>query len=428
MVVFFLFCYDLLLYSLDFIILISFMDNQYGDCKLPRIQKNLLMVFIIICSAILLWVSPFSGTYPFFSIIFSFIFLPFYSGKLQKKILFSTSQLAISGYLIALILALLQSLNINLQYIGWNYYITLGGMHLVFWGLILLLKKFSKKDSSSLPTKLLIVVLAIPVSSLLVLTFFIIRSNNNPIMLYSLEIPLLFVFIFINILTAFIYSQFCDLLRRGHEVLLLKQQIYISEQHFEDLISAQERLKSIRHDMKNHLQTLLLLAKQTPFPSHDIQEYIQRLLSNVQSASQIISTGNLGIDAILSLKISQIEEMGISLSTKIVLPPNLRITFEDSIIIFGNILDNAIEACEKIPPKQRWIRLEITYVCRSIFIRISNPFPDIKKPCAEDIYGEHGFGLKNVQTVIKKYNGTMDIENSNSAFNIKLVLYNISDA
>lgn len=424
MVTVLLFAYDLILYIIDFIVLTKFMDAQYGTFQQSRLQKNLLLIFIPVLSFILLWNSPFGGTYPFFSVIFSFIFLPFYEKNRQKKILFSSIQVVVSGYLVTLVIALIRSLNINLRHIGINYFVVLGCMHLTFWLLILLLKKFCRKDAGTLPDKLLNVLLAIPVSSFIVLIFFLIRANNNAAMLFSLEIPLLCVFIFINITTAFIYSQFCSLLKKSNEVLLLRQQLELSEQHFQDLTGAQEKIKGIRHDMKNHLYALLLMLNQTPLQTEDIREYIRKLLSNVNDVSQIISTGNLGIDAILSLKITQIREMEIPVNSKIIIPAGIHISLDDSIIILGNILDNAMDACKKNLPDKRWIRLEVTYIQHALLIRISNPSPAIKPKISMNGYDEHGFGLKNVNTAIQKYNGTMDIENGDEVFTIKIVLYN----
>lgn len=425
MVVFLLFCYDLFLYSVDFIVLLKFMDFQYGEFRHSRLQKYLTLMLIAPLSCLLLWSSPLGGTYPFFSVIFSFLFLPFYKGRTQKKLLFSSIQLVVSGYLVTLVLTLLRSFEVNLSYIGMNYYVTLGSMHIVFWLLILLLNRFSKKDSIFLPYRLLNVVLAIPLSSFIVLAFFLIRVNNNQTMLFSLEIPLLCVFIFINIVTAFLYSQFGDLLNKNKEVFLLKQQISMSEQHFQDITEAQQKIKGIRHDMKNHLQTLLHMSNQTPAPIDGMKEYISQLVSTIHDSSQVISTGNLGLDAILSLKITQIKDEQIPVDNKIVVPAGMSIPFDDSIIIFGNLLDNSLEACRNLLPQERYIRLEIVYVRQSLLIRISNPksSPEAESPAKDGL--EHGFGLNNVRTVIQKYNGTMNIEERDTAFCVKIVLYNL---
>lgn len=402
--------------------LVKFMDKQFGESCYSHRKRNLLLICTILISAILLWNSPLGGTYPFVSVILSSFFLYFYKGNIQRKILFFSIQLAVSGYLVVLVIALLRSFNIDLRYIGINYYITLISMHVVFWLSVLLLGKFYSRTSAILPKKLFCVVLAIPISSICVLAFFCVRVNNNLYTLYLLEIPLLCVFIFINIITAFVYFKFCLVLEKSNEILLLKQQLDLDEQHFQDLSNVQEKIKGIRHDIKNHLHALLFMMEQKPLQTQDIKEYIQKLLSTVEDTTPIVSTGNLGIDAILSLKIAQIREKEIRLESKIVIPSGINISFDDSIIVLGNILDNAMEACDKQFLADKWIRLEISYVQHSLFIRIANPLPSQKEKIYLDGY-EHGFGLKNVQTVVKKHNGIMETECNENIFILKIILY-----
>lgn len=424
-------CYDLFLYTVDFIVLLKFMDTHYGQIILSHFHKNLLLISVSILSGLLLWNGPFGGTYPLFSVLFSMIFLPFYPQNRQKKILYSFIQFVVSSYLVILVIAVIRSFKIDLRYIGINYLLVLGGMHLCFWLLIYLLGKANNVKSMILPNNLFGVVLAIPAVSFIVLIFFVVRVNNNPSILFSLEFPLILVFIFINVITAFIYGQFCNLLKKNAEVLLLKQQMSLSEQYMHDLAEAQDRLKGIRHDMKNHLQSLMLMSgqisPQTP-ETHNIQEYLKKLLSSIHEASQIISTGNMGIDAILSLKITQIKELQIEVKSQITIPAQIQLSTEDSIIILGNILDNAIKACKDNSAGKRWIQLELRYIPRTLFIRITNPLPDHPQILFSSDSDEHGFGLKNVNTVIKKYNGTMVIENGDETFTVKIILYDLESA
>lgn len=177
------------------------------------------------------------------------------------------------------------------------------------------------------------------------------------------EFPLITAFIFINMTTAFIYSQFCNLLQRNTDILLLQQQIKLSEQYYEDLSLSQQRLKGIRHDMKNHLQSLSWIAARiTPASreTEELQEYLGQLTQDIGEASQILSTGNMGMDAILSLKIGQAKEQKINVHSKISVPKEMDLATEDSIIIFGNLLDNAIKACRENPEEKdgsAWISI-----------------------------------------------------------------------
>lgn len=65
-----LICLDLLLYGIDFAVLLRFMDIQYGKSSLKLKTRILLLLSAAAISGVLLWISPFAGTYPFFSVVF----------------------------------------------------------------------------------------------------------------------------------------------------------------------------------------------------------------------------------------------------------------------------------------------------------------------------------------------------------------------
>ena len=77
MVKFLLICLDLLLYGIDFAVLLRFMDIQYGKSSLKLKTRILLLLSAAAISGVLLWISPFAGTYPFFSVFFPCSFSDF---------------------------------------------------------------------------------------------------------------------------------------------------------------------------------------------------------------------------------------------------------------------------------------------------------------------------------------------------------------
>ena len=204
MVVFMLFCYDLILYTADLAVLTRFMDTAYGDSKNKKPGRWVMLLPAALFSCVIIWLSPFGGTYPFLSVLLSFFLLSRYPPNMQKKIFFSCIQCAVSFYLVFLILAILRSFEVNLRHIGINYFIVLGCMHASFWILIYLLTKFCSKGR------------------------------------FTLEIPLLCAFVFMNIMAAVIYDQFCDTLAKNSEMILLRQQLDLSEQHFTELMEQQD--------------------------------------------------------------------------------------------------------------------------------------------------------------------------------------------
>lgn len=420
--------YDLVLYYIDFLVLIHFMDLAYGKYRSSVINKHILILIMAVCSGLFLWNTPFGGTYPFFSVIISFAFLPFYEKSRQKKLLFSCIQLALSGFSVMLAIAVIRIFQIQFLEIDVKYFLLFGEMHITLWLMILLLSVFRQKQKILLPKKLFGIVLTIPVSSLFVLICFAIRIDQNLSTSFVLEIPVIVTFIFINFMTAFIYQQFCNAIGTNHERILLAQQLVLAEQHYQELSGMQDRIKSIHHDMKNHLDAIALMADEAP--TDNIKQYISALNQEIADTSYVVSTGNFALDALLSAKISNILEKRIPLEKKIILPSGINLTYEDSIIILGNVLDNAIEACGKIPEEMRWIKLEIQYMEHSLLIRLANPIC-VKANLTEGLpvttkdNDIHGFGLKNVQEAISKYHGVFDISQSDNVFLVKILLYGI---
>lgn len=62
------------------------------------------------------------------------------------------------------------------------------------------------------------------------------------------------------------------------------------------MISAHEQIRSIRHDMKNHLEAISLLAAE--HKDREIGEYLTEITSQIRLSDDTIFTGNSGIDAI----------------------------------------------------------------------------------------------------------------------------------
>ena len=124
-----LICLDLLLYGIDFAVLLKFMDIQYGKNSLTLKTRVLLLLSVAAISGVILWVSPFAGTYPFFSVLFSLFFLRFYQKDWQKMILLSSIEFVTALYLTVFLLAVIRSTKLDFSYLGLNFFLLSGSMH-----------------------------------------------------------------------------------------------------------------------------------------------------------------------------------------------------------------------------------------------------------------------------------------------------------
>ena len=117
--------------------------------------------------------------------------------------------------------------------------------------------------------------------------------------------------------------------------------------HMDETILNQNELRALRHDMNSHF-----IALESYFDHDDItggKQYISTLVDQFQQTTPTINTGNNALDAILSAKRSLAESKGIAFHTSITVQKDLPIAPEDCSVIFGNALDNALEACDRLP-------------------------------------------------------------------------------
>ena len=198
----------------------------------------------------------------------------------------------------------------------------------------------------------------------------------------------------------------------------LRLQETINQYRIKNLESKQSGdrdLRQMHHDMKNHLLAIQSLTKDEE-SSAAVNEYIDNILSGIQSYETHVETGNKLLNGLISQKISESKANGITMDLIIDFRQINFIKDIDICTIFGNALDNAIEACSKVPDKdgrqiivrtqqsagQFLITIGNTY-CGDI--RIQNDLPKTSKKNAD----EHGIGLRNISRALKKYDGAMDI-------------------
>lgn len=140
-------------------------------------------------------------------------------------------------------------------------------------------------------------------------------------------------------------------------------------------------------------------------------------------------TGNQGVDAVLNYLIDsatkEIIEVEINGSMFI---ENRLTTFEICTILF-NLIQNAIEACRKIPvKKQRIIQIEMLVYENKQYIRIRNTVDEKVKLQHGTLYttkldrNDHGFGIQNVVEIVKEHNGTIEFTSENMWFEVQILI------
>ncbi len=195
----------------------------------------------------------------------------------------------------------------------------------------------------------------------------------------------------------------------------------------EEQYSQSERL---RHDLKNHIIALFGLLENKEWGK--MENYLKNMedSANLDIGEEI--TGNRVVDILLCQKRKMAERKNIIWECDVQIPKICQINEFDLCVLFGNILDNAVEACERVQHNELYcsqlqfidIQARVIKKCFLLEVKNSTDMQDKHKPGFTDKEDpqKHGIGLLNISDVVHKYNGVMNIEVKNGVFALSILV------
>lgn len=191
--------------------------------------------------------------------------------------------------------------------------------------------------------------------------------------------------------------------------------------YYQEKQKDEEKVRSVYHDMKNHL---LILQQQINSP--ETAEMVEELQAQVAMYEDYVHTGNGILDIILKEKSELAREKQISLSVTADFNGVDFIEPLDISTIFGNGLDNAIEASERLPVEQRTIFVKAGKIQNFLSIVIQNNCTEESKPAKKRTTGSsdflHGFGISNMRKATEKYDGQLTTKCEKGKFVLKILI------
>lgn len=218
-------------------------------------------------------------------------------------------------------------------------------------------------------------------------------------------------------------------------ILILKNKYDKRLSDFQDSVLKKQRdevqniyqtMRAWRHDYHNHMQSIKALLEMGK--KKELSDYLDNLEKDLDSIDIAIRTGNVGLDAILSSKVSIARKNNIDVNCTAKVPADLKITDVHLCAIVGNLMDNAIEACEKITEgaAPRFIRIYIGLFKSQLYISVSNSTCEKHRRRLNELVtsklGEHGFGLRRIDKLAEKYDGYVNRKNEPGIFATEVML------
>ena len=265
----------------------------------------------------------------------------------------------------------------------------------------------------------------IPISSIVICCIainIIQNSKNNLVNIMCMVI--IIMTITSNILMFKMFFKVIDTLSDNYEKEMLLQEAEAKEQYYQEIEQSNREVRKIKHDLKNMLLAICGKSKK----QNEISEEIYKIVKELDESDKKRYTSNVVINTIINHKISQAKNLEIKTDVNIKVSKAIHLDYKDAGILLGNILDNAIEACEKIKKKERWIKIDMFHNKNTLFIEVCNSkgkeLTNISKSSKSDAHN-HGIGISSIKAITKKYDGYVEFIDKGEEFEADVSLYGV---
>ncbi len=171
-----------------------------------------------------------------------------------------------------------------------------------------------------------------------------------------------------------------------------------------------ENIRIMKHDFQKQIS---VLKEMIGDDNRQAEEFIKGIERRYRESSYEKYTDNAVLNILLHQKAKECEEKGIEIHISSAYGSFGFISDTDTVAIFANMIDNAIEACENSEDKRIYLKFYLT----------NDVFPSVKTENSSDTEPKllngtlvtqkpeksfHGMGMKSIQRAAKNYNGTVD--------------------
>ena len=263
-----------------------------------------------------------------------------------------------------------------------------------------------------------IAIIAIPVVSVISLCALmkaaLINNDISPYILTGMVCIIL-----ANIMTYYFFTVMNKEYENTMKAKLLEQQNDVLKKSIADKDAFVKEMKAVRHDIKNQLLTIMQYADNGKIT--DIKEYVNMLTHDyLPNVLNYINTNNMAFDAVINSKIAVCNQRKIFMEVNIKQGTNISIPPTEIAVLFGNLLDNAIEAATDTDEKR--ITLSVQKNENYLVILVSNSIKssvlefnrnlETSKPDKD----MHGIGIKSIKNIVEKHNGMIQFYEEENEF------------
>ena len=220
-----------------------------------------------------------------------------------------------------------------------------------------------------------------------------------------------------------------DILKREnkiHENEIFRIQVKNQTDMYRSISENFDKQRKKAHEFKNQIMCIESLIGKKNYG--ELEEYVRKVSGRLRTEPDYIKTNNIIVNAILNSKYQEMLDKKILFIFKINDLSGLNISDEDVVIILSNLLNNAIEACERCTDR-KYVKMKFMKEKDSTVISVRNPYEgeliitdgEIQTSKKHET-AEHGVGIKNIIDVIERYQGSYVMRNNGNEFYFSVVI------
>ena len=237
----------------------------------------------------------------------------------------------------------------------------------------------------------------------------------------------MFFAILLNLGGLFVTFLILQLLEECNDKLLLEQEnhhLAMQSVQYENLKYRVDEARQAKHDLRQHLSVIQSCLQSKDY--NRLSEYIHAYILTLPPDSPITYCEDYALNALIVYYESMATNHLIRFLADIHYPSDSGILSSDAVILFGNLLENALEACERECAPEPFISLRIKCMHNMIVAAVDNtcitPLPDCGDGFPSSKAARMGIGTTSIRKIVEKYHGTVQFKQDSGIFYSSVLL------
>ena len=188
------------------------------------------------------------------------------------------------------------------------------------------------------------------------------------------------------------------------------------KQYNDDLIRISDSVRQIKHDYANHMNVIAALTQDGDLEK--LRQYMADYHAEYGAVEHYAATGEPFVDALLASKLMACEARRVPVRIVAFGWGRTELTEVELVSLFGNLIDNAVNACAVLPEPKRQIKLIFKRKAGMLSLCVSNTTNGLVPESA--LHG--GLGLPRIRSIVAVHKGIFNLRRENGLFTVEILL------